>query len=222
MKPRNLEQILRIDGKGAFMEITTNGLPIDKVSFGFVQYDKTAEKGQRMSGNVNIYMNVLEAQVLARDIMSGRLATLKKHEVKRAKAAGEKYAKSVFSKQGGTPAAANNGQAIGRLFEITPGANQPWVLCAKQGKAHETQEGLIVMDKVETTIRVPCSDSSLKQLALAIEAAVQTWIQLKFIPAAAPAMQVAMDKRRDEINKAKAESAAKAMAERDARTRENP
>ena len=61
---RDAEQILRIDGKGVFLEVTTNGLPIDKLYFGFVQYNKSAEKGQRMSGNVNIYMNVLEAQVL--------------------------------------------------------------------------------------------------------------------------------------------------------------
>ena len=211
---RDAEQILRIDGKGVFLEVTTNGLPIDKLYFGFVQYNKSAEKGQRMSGNVNIYMNVLEAQVLARAIMSGRLAVLKKAEMKRLKESGGKYANPVYSKQGGTPAASNNGQAIARLFEITPGSNQPWILCAKQGKAHETREGLIVMDditKPETVIRVPCSDVSLKMFALAIEAAVQTWIQLRFVPATAEAMQVAMEKRNGEINRAKADSASKAM-----------
>lgn len=209
---RDLEQILRIDGKGVFMEITTNGLPIDKLYFGFVQYNKEAEKGRRTSGSIGIYMNVLEAQVLARDIMSGRLASLKKIEKKRMKETGEKYANPIYSKQGGTPAANNNGQAIARLFEVTPGTAQPWILCAKQGKAHETKEGLIVMDgKPEITVRVPCSDIALKQFALAIEAAVQTWVQLRFIPATAPAMQVAMDKRVEEINKAKADSALRAM-----------
>lgn len=209
---RDAEQILRIDGKGVFMEVTTNGLPIDKVYFGFVQYNKEAEKGQRTSGSIGIYINVLEAQVLARDIMSGRLASMKKVEMKRLEESGEKYANPVYSKQGGTPAASNNGQAIARLFEITPGSSQPWILCAKQGKAHETKEGLIVMDgKPETTIRIPCTDISLKQFALAIEAAAQTWIQLRFVPATAPAMQVAMEKRMEAINKAKADSAHKAM-----------
>lgn len=65
--------------------------------------------------------------------------------------------------------------------------------------------------KPEITVRVPCSDIALKQFALAIEAAVQTWVQLRFIPATAPAMQVAMDKRVEEINKAKADSALRAM-----------
>ena len=209
---RDAEQVLRIDGKGVFVEVTTNGLPIDKVYFGFVQYNKSAEKGNRASGNINIYMNVLEAQVLARDIMSGRLAALKVKELKRMQKSGEKYANPVYSKQGGTPAASNNGQAIARLFEITPGSSQPWILCAKQGKAHETQEGLIVMDgKPETTIRVPCSDVALKQFALAIEAAVQTWIQPRSVPATAPAMQVAAEKRKEAIDKAKADSAFKAM-----------
>ena len=155
---------------------------------------------------------ILEAQVLARDIMSGRLAGLKMKELKRMQKAGEKYANPVYSKQGGTPAASNNGQAIARLFEITPGSSQPWILCAKQGKAHETSEGLIVMEgKPETTIRVPCSDIALKQLALAIEAAVMTWVQLRFVPAAAPAMQVAAEKRKEAIDKAKADSAFRAM-----------
>ena len=181
---RDAEQVLRIDGRGAFVEVTTSGLPID----------------------------ILEAQVLARDIMSGRLAGLKMKELKRMQKAGEKYANPVYSKQGGTPAASNNGQAIARLFEITPGSSQPWILCAKQGKAHETSEGLIVMEgKPETTIRVPCSDIALKQLALAIEAAVMTWVQLRFVPAAAPAMQVAAEKRKEAIDKAKADSAFRAM-----------
>lgn len=122
---RDAEQVLRIDGKGVFVEVTTNGLPIDKVYFGFVQYNKSAEKGNRASGNINIYMNVLEAQVLARDIMSGRLAALKVKELKRMQKAGEKYANPVYSKQGGTPAASNNGQAIARLFEITPALLSP-------------------------------------------------------------------------------------------------
>ena len=63
----------------------------------------------------------------------------------------------------------------------------------------------------ETVIRVPCSDIALKQFALAIEAVVQTWIQLRFVPATAPAMQVAAEKRTEAINKEKADSAYRAM-----------
>ena len=63
----------------------------------------------------------------------------------------------------------------------------------------------------DSTIRVPCSDIALKQLALAIEAAVMTWVQLRFVPAAAPAMQVAAEKRKEAIDKAKADSAFRAM-----------
>jgi len=86
---RDAEQVLRIDGRGAFVEVTTSGLPIDKIYFGFVQYNKSAEKGSRTSGNIKIYMNILEAQVLARDIMSGRLAGLKMKELKRMQKAAE-------------------------------------------------------------------------------------------------------------------------------------
>lgn len=212
---RDAEQILRIDGRGAFVEITTQGLPIDKVYFGFIQYDKNAAKGQRISGSIGIYMNVLEAQVLSRDILSGRILKLGQIEIKRIKENDIKYASPVFLKQGGTPAASNNGQAIARHFEVTPGSSQPWILCAKQGKAHETKEGLIVMDGTpDVTVRVPLSNDKLKEFALAIEAAVQTWIQLRFVPATAEAMQVAAEKRTEAINKAKEDSANQAMENR--------
>lgn len=212
---RDAEQILRVDGRGTFLEVTTQGLPIDKVYFGFVQYDKNAAKGQRMSGSIGIYMNVLEAQVLSRDILSGRIPKLGMIELKRIKENNIKYASPVFSKQGGTPAASNNGQAIARHFEITPGSNQPWILCAKQGKAHETKEGLIVMDGTpDVTVRVPLSNDKLKEFALAIEAAVQTWIQLRFVPATAEAMRVAAEKRNEAISKAKEDSANQATANR--------
>lgn len=211
---RAAEQIFRVDGKNVFLEITTHGLPIDKVFFGFVEYNKSAQQGQRISGSIGIYMNILEAQVLSRDIMSGRIAQLGMLSRKKAEEEGSKYPQSVFMKQGGTCAKNNNGQAIARQFEITPGASKPWILVAKQGKAHETPQGLIVMDSADCTIRIPLTNDKLKEFALAIEAAVQTWIQLRFVRAAAPAMELAAEKREADINKQKALSAARAQENR--------
>ena len=210
MKERAAEQIYRVDGRNTFLEITTYGLSIDKVYINFVEYDQKAQAGQRTKASIGIYMDMFEAQVLSRDIMSGRISTLGKLAREDAKAKEQKYMSPVFTKQGGTSARSNNGQAISRLFEVTPGDRQPWILCAKQGKAHESGNGLIVMDGApDCTIRVPLTDSKLKEFALAIEAAVQVWIQLRFAPVAAPAMQIAAEKRNEAANKWKEQSAAK-------------
>jgi len=204
---RNLDQVLRLDGNGCFAEILLGCLHLDKALVNFVQYNKGAEKGSRTQNTVGIFMNVLEAQVLSNDIMSGRLSALAKRERARVQEAREKYANAVFTKQGGTPANRNNGQAIARVFEIAPGASKPWILCAKQGKAHETPEGLIVMDgRPDVTIRVPCTDDQLKLFATALQVTTNVWTQLRFVPVVAQSMQEAQDRRQEAINKAKASS----------------
>lgn len=213
---RDLEQVYRLDGKNCFVENILNGLPYDKVLLNFCQYDKSAAKGQRRRGEVGIFMDIYEAQVFSRDIMSGRIAQLGRASQEKAKREGKKYADAVFESQGGTPAKKTpNGIAIARSFTLSPGASQPWVLCARQGKAHETSEGLIVMDGVpETTIRVPASSAKLKEFALSIETVVRIWEQLRYVPIAAPMVQAAQDRRRSIIDQAKASSVAAANAGR--------
>lgn len=207
---RSLEQVYRADGKNCFFELLLDGLPYDKAAINFLAYDPTAAPGQRGKGGVTIFLAMYEAQVLSRDIMSGRIATLGRMAQEHAKQSGNQYAGAVFSSQGGTPAKRSaTGTAIARVFEITPGASQPWVLCAKQGKAHETPEGLIVMDgKPDTIIRVPASNEKLKEFALAIETIVRVWEQLRFVPVAAPMMDMAMERRKEAIDQAKSDAAA--------------
>lgn len=209
---RAAEQIYRVDGRNSFVEITAYGLSIDKVYINFVEYNKDAPAGQRMSASIGIYMNMFEANVLSCDIMSGRISKLGELARTDAKAKGQKYSGAVYVKQGGTPAKSNSGQAVSRMFEIIPGERQPWILCAKQGKAHETKEGLIVMDgKPECTIRVPLTHEKLKEFALAVKAAFDIWIQTRFVPVVMPVMQLAADRRNQAINQKKSASAAQSQ-----------
>lgn len=202
---RSLEQVLRIDGNGSFCEIMLSGLGIDKVLINFKQYDKTAAKGQRTKGDVAIWLDIHDAQVLAHDILSGRIAKLGKAAKAEAEAAGQKYPRSVYDNQGGTSASRSaTGTATARVFSISPGASQPWVLCAKQGQAHETPEGLIVMDGIPAVaVRVPATDAALKKFALAMETAVRVWERLRFDPVVTPMMQEALSRRREAIEQAK-------------------
>ena len=205
---RDLKQIYRVDGKCCFVEVTGEGLPLDKVQVRFVQYNVKAEKGNRMGSSIDFFINPFTAGVLHHDIMSGRLAALAKKELAKTKAEGRKYANSIWMKQGGTSAkrSATN-TPIAKTLEITPGSAQPWILVAKQGPGHETPQGLIVMDKAETTIRVPMSTDFFKEFALALDTTKRLWEQLRYVPVLSEGMRMAEDRRREAIEKAKAENA---------------
>lgn len=211
---RDLEQVLRIDGKNCFLEVMLSGLGFDKVLLNFKQYDANLPSGQRSKGDIGIFMGIYEAELFARDVMSGRIPKMGAKALKVAKDTGKQYADVIYMSQGGTPAKNRpDGIAIARVMELSPGTRQPWVLCAKQGKAHETPEGLIVMNGApDTTIRVPMVNDKLKTLALAIETVVRVWEQLRFIPVAAPMMKAAQDRRQEVLDKVKAEAAAAAVA----------
>lgn len=208
---RDPEQIYRIDGKSVFCEVMATGLGIDKVNINFVEYDVNSPLGQRIKNRVNFFIPVFAAKRLSMDILSGRIPQLGRLAKKKAKEQGEKYASAVFEQLGGTPSKyAKDGIPVARSFTIAPGVSQPWILCATQGPGHETKEGLIVMDKCESKVRIPATNEKLKELAIAIETAYNIWVQLRFVPVVAPMMQVANQKRADAINEKKAASAAAA------------
>lgn len=208
---RDLEQVLRLDGRGCFVEIMLSGLPFDRVLLNFCQYDPSQIAGARQTGSVGIFLDIYDAQVLAGDILSGKISALGKKSKAKAAAAGSKYPDKVYESLGGTPAKrAPNGVAVGRVFQILPGASQPWILCAKQGPGHETKEGLIVLDKPETTIRVPMSNVNLKKVAYALQTCGRVWEINRFVPVIKPAMQQAQARRQEAIDQVKAASAAAA------------
>lgn len=203
-----LEQVMRIDGRNCFAELMMSAIGLDKVTLRFKSYDPSKPAGQRSTGDVSIYMGMYEALRLSRDILSGRVARMGKREREKAAKANSKYPGDVWLSQGGTPSKYSaTGRPVARTFSIAPGSNQPWVLCAKQGDAHETKEGLIVMDgNPKVAVRVPCSDERLKELALAIETVVRVWEQLRFGPVCLEAMEMARARREKAISAAKAAS----------------
>lgn len=204
---RDPEQVYRIDGRNVFCEVMASGLGIDKALVNFVEYNTAAAQGQRIKGSVGFYMPIITARRLSQDILSGRIARMGKAAREEAKKANNQYPRTVFEQLGGRPSAfTNGGPPIARSFTIAPGSNKPWVLCAKEGPGHETKEGLIVMDKCETTIRVAVDNDKLKEFAIALQTLYDVWVQLRFVPVVAPKMQLANDQRQDAVNKRKAAS----------------
>ena len=205
---RDLAQVYRIDGRNCFCEIMLDGLPYDKVLLNFKSYDLSKAEGTRTVADNSIFMDIYTAEVFARDILSGRMATLAKIARKKAKDAGSKYPEAVFENLGGTPAKRRpDGIALARVLNLVPGVAQPWILCAKQGPGHETKEGLIVMDKQEQLVRVPvASDQKLKEIALSVERVTRLWEQYRFGPVVAPMMETARKRREEAIAQSKAAS----------------
>lgn len=175
-------QVYRIDGKNVFLEILNSALGINKVVINFIKYDSQSFK---QVSKISIYLNKMEALRIANDILNGRFAKLAKIELDK----GNKYANAIYTSLGGTSSARlakqnksrTDGAAIARQFKIVPGSRSPWVLEGHQGKGKELENGLISMEKSEEVVRVPLKDDDLKEFALAIQLAIQSYETASYV-----------------------------------------
>lgn len=207
--PRNKfpDQVLRIDGKDAFLEVLCGSASIDKVAINFVTYDKSKPAGQREKDKVMVYLDIFEAQVLAGDILSGKISALAQMSRQKAKEAGSSYPEAVYAKLGGTSAKNTpDNKAVSRQFQVVPGAQKPWILAAMSGPGKEQPSGLIAPDgRPTTTIRIPMDDEGIKQFAYSLHAVANVWAFAKFLPVVAPNIR----ERRNRDKEAIREKAAK-------------
>ena len=206
---RALTQMYRVDGRDVFMEVCLDGLPIDKVILHFVKYDAQKPVGKRIDADISIYLDVYEARRLSFDIQSGRIVELGKISKNKAeKLTTEKgkkhYPNAVFLSQGGKRAKDNGGIPQARTLELVPGDKVAWVFVAKfSSNAHETPEGLIVMDgKPEAIVRVPLTNEFLKELSFALEYAVQIWALNRFTPVIKENINMSIKAREASIQRA--------------------
>ena len=194
------KQILKISGKKQFFEVMSNCLSIDKIYINFEDYDETKPAGQKKQQQVQIYLDVLEAYVISKDIFSGNMAALGKKSLKVAKDGGYTYAREVYQKLGGVSATklAQKGasradkKSISRSFKITPGNKLPWVLSAETGPGEEDANGLIVpkYKKPEQIIRVALTNEQLKIFASTLELMANAWMNMRISALSGTMMQV--------------------------------
>lgn len=171
---KSVEQIIRVDGKDAFVEIMNSSFEIGKVKLGFNSYDTTKAEGSRIKANVDIYMDIPDFLTLLHSVETGCLH--KKIEAERAKAEEERkkgnkyYEQAVYTKQGGTSAASlakkgksrADGMSEARILNILPGQRTYAVLEAQKGPGIEDDNGLIIPrfkdHKPEARIFIPIKD----------------------------------------------------------------
>lgn len=167
-------QIIRFDGKDSFFEVMANAFSIDKVQINFRKYDASKAKGSKFTQQVDCYVNVEDALVLAQDVLSGKINSLAQAE----KAKGAKYPAPVWQSMGGMSAdkakekgLRTDGMALSRVIKLAPGSAKPFVITAESGKGEQNEKGLIVPrygTSPENRIMVALTGDQLKQLALMI------------------------------------------------------
>lgn len=191
-------QVLRVDAAGAFVEVMADGVAIDKVVINFVSYDKTKSGGSRMTGNIKFYIPITKAKALSEKILNMRIAKAAKTAIDKAQEEGKKYPAAVYTEMGGTPANKANrkdGKALSRTFSIAPGSKMPYVLTAECGPGVPGPNGLLIVpdygynkpvSRPEQVIRIPMTQDSLEEFAVALDVVYQAWIQSRFVPIVQP------------------------------------
>ena len=180
----SINQIIRFDGRNVFMEVMDSAFAIGKVMMNFIEYDLSKPTGERFINEIAIYMNITEFETLAHNIKFHYIDRDAAKARENQKAGSYKFCREIYTDMGGTTleslAKRNKSRADkkdeSRLFKITPGEKDPWILSGEKGAGKRTDKGLIAPDgRPEVTIRVPLSESDFRKLAIVVDNEIQAW-----------------------------------------------
>lgn len=172
------------------MGIHASALPIDKILMEFTTSDWTV-KSSEDKALLPIFLDISKGNVLATDILSGRIAALAARQKKTG------TYEPVYLSLGGTN---KNGKIESRQFKIFAGNTQEtkdkWILQAEKGPGHLSDTGLFVPDYTEKTAeclyQLCIGSDELKRFALCIRDMAMLWMIKKF----GPVIQPGIDERR--------------------------
>lgn len=198
-------QIIKFNGKDTILEVKNDYFNIDKVLIHMHKYDETKAKGQRITQEVDIYVNMSTALLLCNDILSGRITALLDVEKKK----GEKYPKAIWQDLGGISATKleekekyniskgralsdlkegqkrrADGKSLSRVLKIAPGNKLPVIFTAENGAGEEDERGLIVPKyglKPDNRVMVGLSYDQLKEFAIMLKLHIEAFITEKYV-----------------------------------------
>lgn len=183
-KEKNLDQIIRFDGKNVFMEVLDSMFDKGKVILAFKEYDLSLPQGNRFTKEITIFIDIDEFETLAHDIKFRFIDRLASIARKQQQEGDYKYCKHIYADMGGTShealvsrkQARPDNKPESRIFKITPGDKMPWILSAEKGAGKKLDTGLIAPDgKPEVIIRVPLSDNDFRKFAIVVDNEIQAW-----------------------------------------------
>lgn len=186
MKKENANQLIRKDGRDCFVEILLDAFPIERVHLKFVSYNAKRQAGDRISGDVDIYIPFSRFLALVHDLYEGDRSLA----VSLAKASRENDSPAPWFEivaQGGTSAAdlarksrsRADGACEARVLKIGVGSKLPVLLKAEKGAGRQSGTGLIVPTfgaKPDVAIMVGLSAMDAKELFLTARAYIEAYI----------------------------------------------
>ena len=146
-KDRNLNQIIRKDARGCFVESLNDVFSIGKAHLAFVAYDLHSPAGQRQTDNIHIYLDIAELLELCRK--AGVRGAAPSGAGQKAGRGQKALCTSAWAapprkrlRQLGKPRA--DGMSLSRVFQLLPGSRSDFLLVADSGPGERDAKGLIV------------------------------------------------------------------------------
>ena len=179
---RNRDQITRIDAKNCFVESLSDAFDIGKVHLTFCSYDKRKPEDQRMTDNIQIYIDVADWLELCRKLDSGELRYLLQQKNKN----GERD--PIAEWLGGTSAKKlaaygkprQDGKSLSRTAQLFASNRADSLLfVANSGPGEENATGLIVPKfgkKPEQHVAIIMTLASMSGLLLLTRAHHAAWL----------------------------------------------
>jgi hypothetical protein len=173
-------QVFRLDGNHTIMDIDGSSLSedFDRLTFTFGKYN---DQNVTILG-FKIWLSVANAELLAHDILSGKIAKLCEKGAKQAKAEGkEAYYPGYDAGRMGTTGKKGK-ECRSRLFKIMKGTKKPFVIFGAEGPGVQDKQGLINPKdwKEMRTFYMGCTRDQLLQMALMIKLLTSAYVTKEF------------------------------------------
>lgn len=189
---RNRDQITRIDAKNCFVESLSDAFEIGKAHLTFCSYDKRKPEGQRMTGNIQIYIDIADWLELCRMLDSGELRSLMQqrnksgdHEPIREWLGGTSAKKLI---RFGKPRP--DGKSLSRTAQLFAGSRSDSLLfVASSGPGEENATGLIVPKfgkNPEQHVAVSMAFDGASRLFLLTRTHYNAWLTAWYMREASP------------------------------------
>lgn len=198
-------QIIKFNNKDSIMEVLANSFEIGKVQIHIHKYDESKKKGERITQELDVFVNIEDMLVLCQDILSGNIPK----SIKKLKDAGKNY-DAAWIDMGGVSAKkleerekyllsqgrkledlkAHQKQradkkSLSRVFKIVPSTRGDMVFTFQfeSGMGEENETGLIVPKygtKPEVRLMMAVNAKQAKAFALMIKTHIEAFINSKY------------------------------------------
>lgn len=159
----NPNQIIRVDGKGCFVEVMKDAFAIQKVLFRFYSYDETKQASNRITRKVFIYMSFKDFyNFYYKTLTTGALIKEMQKTTGQVDRNGDPICQQVILSRGGKK---SNGSIIARQLKIFKGRSTDIVLRGEEGPGKENAKGGYTMSGAPSQyITVGMDNDSLRAL----------------------------------------------------------